>query len=168
MDTMTTTKVAASLCGALLVFMLAGWAAQGIYHVGGHGEAAYVIETGGDDTGGEAVEEGPAFAEVLASADAGKGANVFKKCQACHKLEPGVNATGPSLAGIVGRPIGAADGFGYSDAMASHGGDWTPEALNEFLEKPRDYMPGTAMSFNGLNKIGDRANLVAYLQTIGG
>ena len=52
--------------------------------------------------------------------------------------------------------------------MASHGGDWTPEALNEFLEKPRDYMPGTAMSFNGLNKIGDRANLVAYLQTIGG
>ena len=168
MDTMTSTKVAASLCGALLVFMLAGWAAEGIYHVGGHGEASYVIETASAEGGDEPVEEGPAFEEVRATADAGKGPNVFKKCQACHKLEPGVNATGPSLAGIVGRPIGAADGFGYSDAMASHGGDWTPDALNEFLEKPRDYVPGTAMSFNGLNKITDRANLVAYLQTIGG
>ena len=168
MDTMTVTKVAASLCGALLVFMLAGWAAEGIYHVGGHGEAAYVVEIGSDDAAEEEVDEGPAFSEVLASADPDKGANVFKKCQACHKLEEGANATGPTLYNVVGRPIGGVDGFGYSDAMASHGGDWTPEALNEFLTKPSNYMPGTAMSFNGLNKIDDRANLVAYLQTIGG
>lgn len=168
MDTMTVTKVASSLFGALLVLLLAKWAAEGIYHVGGHGEPAYVVEVaaGGDDAGEE--DAGPAFEEVLASADASKGAGVFKKCQACHKLEPGVNATGPSLAGVVGRAIGGDASFGYSAAMAGHGGDWTPEALNAFLEKPKDYVPGTAMSFNGLKKITDRANLIAYLQTIGG
>lgn len=168
MDTMTTTKVAASLCGALLVFMLAGWAAEGIYHVGGHGEASYVIETASDGAAEEPVEEGPPFAEVLASADADKGANVFRKCAACHKLEAGENATGPSLFGVVGRPIGSADGFSYSGAMSGHGGEWTPEALNEFLTKPQNYVPGTTMSFNGLPKIDDRADLVAYLQSIGG
>lgn len=168
MDTMTVTKVASSLFGALLVLLLAKWAAEGIYHVGGHGEQAYVIETtGGDDSGAEE-DAGPAFEEVLASADVDKGASVFKKCAACHKLEPGVNATGPSLAGVVGRDIGGVASFGYSAAMADHGGVWGPEELNAFLEKPKDYIPGTAMSFNGLKKITDRANLVAYLQTIGG
>ncbi|CAN0590070.1 unnamed protein product, partial [Ectocarpus sp. 12 AP-2014] len=155
MDTMTVTKVAASLCGALLVFLLVGWAAEGIYHVGGHAEAAYVIETESDDAPAEPEETGPAFEEVFASADADKGANVFKKCAACHKLETGENATGPYLAGVVGRAIGGADGFDYSDEMATHGGDWTPEALSEFLLKPADYIPGTAMSFAGLKKITD-------------
>lgn len=168
MDTMTVTKVTASFCGALLVFLLIGWAAQSIYYVGGHGEAAYVIDTGTTE-GGEVEEEtGPSFDELLASADVDKGASVFKKCAACHKLEVGANATGPYLAGVVGRPVASADGFGYSDAMASHGGEWTPEALNEFLTKPANAVPGTAMSFAGLPKITDRANLVAYLQTIGG
>lgn len=168
MDTMTVTKVTASLCGALLVFLLAGWAAQGIYHVGGHGEPSYVIEvaSGGDDAAEE--DTGPSFEEVLATADAGKGANVFKKCAACHKLETGANATGPYLAGVVGRPVASVDGYGYSSAMAEHGGNWTPEELNHFLENPKKYIPGTAMAFAGLRKITDRANLVAYLQGIDG
>ncbi|MAC76643.1 MAG: cytochrome c family protein [Rhodobacteraceae bacterium] len=167
MDTMTVTKVASSLCGALLVFLLVGWAASGIYSVGGHGEAAYVIDTGATEGGAEE-EAGPSFDEVLASADPEKGAKVFKKCAACHKLEVGENATGPYLAGVVGRPVAGVDGFGYSDAMQAHGGEWTPEALNEFLTKPAAAVPGTAMGFAGLPKIGDRADLVAYLQTIGG
>ena len=168
MDTMTGTKVAAALCSTLLVFLLAKWAAEEIYHVGSHGEPSYVVEVPGEDDAGGAEEEGPSFEEVLASADVEKGSKVFKKCAACHKLEDGANATGPSLYGIVGRPIGGVSGFGYSSAMSSHGGDWTPDALNEFLLKPSSYMPGTAMSFNGLKKVGDRANLIAYLDSLDG
>ena len=102
----------------------------------------------------------------MASADVGKGAKVFKKCSACHKIEDGVNSTGPSLYGVVGRPIASAAGFGYSASMADHGGDWTPEALNDFLTKPSDAIPGTSMSFSGLKKVGDRVNLIAYLDSL--
>jgi cytochrome c len=52
--------------------------------------------------------------------------------------------------------------------MAEHGGDWTPEALNAFLENPKGWMPGTKMSFAGLPDVEDRANLIAYLETFGG
>ncbi|MDU9002861.1 c-type cytochrome [Sedimentitalea todarodis] len=165
MDTMTYTKAAAGFLGALLVLLLANWAAGGLYHVGGHGdaEAAYVIEV--DE--GEAAEETAevSFDEMMMAADVDKGAKVFKKCSACHKLEDGANSTGPYLYGVVGRPVASVSGFGYSDAMAAAGGDWTPDHLNEFLTKPSDAVPGTTMSFAGLKKIDDRVNLIAYLNS---
>lgn len=163
-DTMTVTKAAAGLFGALLVLLLAKWAAEGIYHMGGHGEAAYVIETE-DGAASEEVAE-VSFDELMAQADVGKGAKVFKKCQACHKLEDGANSTGPFLYGVVGRAVASVDGFGYSGAMADHGGDWTPEALDAFLAKPSAAVPGTAMSFAGLSKQADRVNLIAYLDSL--
>ncbi|AVO37737.1 c-type cytochrome [Pukyongiella litopenaei] len=165
MDTMTTTKVAAALCGALLVFLLGKWAAEGIYHTALHGEPSYVIDTGEDEAADEGAEEEVSFIDLLAQADVEKGSKVFKKCSACHKLEKGANGTGPYLYGVVGRPVASADGFGYSDALAGLGGDWTPEHLDEFLTKPSAYAPGTTMSFAGLGKIGDRANLIAFLNT---
>ena len=101
MDTMTVTKVASSLCGALLVFLLVGWAASGIYSVGGHGEAAYVIDTGATEGGAEE-EAGPSFDEVLASADPEKGAKVFKMmCSACHTVTS-AHKQGPGLEGVLG------------------------------------------------------------------
>jgi cytochrome c len=106
------------------------------------------------------------FDELMASADVGKGARVYKKCAACHKLEAGENATGPYLYGVVGRPKAAADGFGYSGALAAMSGDWTPENLDAFLERPSAYVPGTTMSFSGLRKIEDRVNLIAYLDSL--
>ena len=167
LDTMTFTKAAGGVCGALLVFLLGSWAAEELCHVDGHGEQAYVIDTGEDETATAEVEEVD-FAEILASADVDKGARLFRQCSACHKLEDGANGTGPHLFGVVGRTKGAADGFGYSDALAGLGGEWTPENLNGFLEKPSNYAPGTSMSYNGMRKIEDRANLIAYLSTIGG
>ena len=165
MDTMTSTKTVAALCGALLVFLLAKWVAEGVYHTGGHGDSAgYVIAV--EDSGGASDEPEVDFSQVMAEADPEKGAKVFKKCQACHKVEPGVNATGPSLYGVVGRQVASEAGFGYSDAMKAHGGEWTPEALNEFLHKPSAAAPGTAMSFAGLPKIGDRADVIAYLDSL--
>ena len=163
-DTMTVTKAAAGLFGAWLVLLLGKWAAETIYYVDGHGEAAYVIETDTGGAGEEAVEV--SFDELMASADIEKGAKVFKKCSACHKLEDGANGTGPYLYGVVGRPIASASGFGYSSARAEVGGDWTPEALDKFLEKPSADISGTSMSFAGLKKVADRVNVIAYLDSL--
>ena len=166
-DTMTVTKAAAGLFGTFLVLLLAKWGADVLYHVGGHGDAAYVIET--DSAGASGGDEPEvAFEEMLAAADPEKGAKVFRKCTACHKLEDGANGTGPYLYGVVDRPVASAQGFtGYSASMQAHGGNWTPEALDAFLTKPSAYISGTSMSFAGLKKPGDRADLIAYLQTIG-
>lgn len=171
-DTMTMTKIIAALCGTLLIFLFGNWAASSLYDIdsGGHGEEAhnaYPIETD-DGQGEEEVEEGPDFAELLASADAAKGEKVFGKCKACHKLGEGANSIGPNLFGVVDRDIGSVAGFGYSAVMTELPGDWTGEALNEFLTSPKSYASGTKMTFSGLKKETDRANLIAYLGTIGG
>ena len=168
-DTMNLTKVVLGFCGTFLVFLLGGWAAELIYHGGGgHGKGeehaqGYKIEVAEVDTGADVVEV--AFADVLATADAGKGEKVFGKCKACHKLEDGANATGPHLFGVVDRAVGSADGYGYSGSLVAVAETWSTENLNAFLENPGSYAPGTAMNFRGIRKAEDRANLIAYLAT---
>lgn len=171
MDTMEITKIVGAACGALLIYLLINWGAESLYHVGseGHGEemaAAYIIEVE-ETSGGEEAEEGPSFEELMASADADKGAKGFSKCKACHKIEEGANGTGPTLYGIVGRAIASVPGFSYSDALTGLGGNWGPAELNGFLESPKNYAPGTKMGFAGVKKAEDRADLIAYLATIG-
>ncbi|PZR00802.1 MAG: cytochrome c family protein [Cereibacter sphaeroides] len=169
LDTMTFTKAIGALCGSLLVFLLIGFAGGLLFSAEGGGEhsgetQAYTIDTGAAAGAGEA-EAGPSFEEVMASADPVAGEKVFAKCKACHKVD-GTNGTGPHLDGVVGREHAAVPGFAYSDAMASHKGQaWTPEALNEFLTNPKAAIPGTKMSFAGLPKVQDRANLIAWLET---
>ncbi len=169
-DTMTFTKIIGGLCGALLIYLLGAWVAEALYHTGGgHGDdhhaQGYVIEIADAEPAEEVVEV--AFADVLASADVGKGEKVFGKCKACHKLENGANSTGPYLYGIVDRTVGGADGFtSYSGALNAVGDTWTAENLNAFLEKPKAVAPGTSMTFSGLKKVEDRANLIAFLQTL--
>lgn len=171
-DTMTMTKVASALCGALLVFLLGFWVSDFVYHPGGHGdghEQAYKIDTGKPEGGDAAtVEEGPSLEQLLAVADVERGLKVFKKCQACHKLDDGANGTGPHLFNVVDRAVGSVDGYGYSGALVAVAETWSADNLNGFLTKPKSYAPGTKMSFPGLKKPEDRANLIAYLATIGG
>jgi cytochrome c len=173
-DTMTMTKVLGALCGSLLLFLLGGWAAELIYHGGGgHGDGddhaqGYKIEVASAEGAAEEVEEELDFASMMLSAEAEKGSKVFSKCKACHKLDDGANGTGPHLYNVVNRPIGIIDGFGYSDVLATKGGEWDYETLQAFLANPKGWAPGTKMSFGGLKKPEDRANLIAYLETIGG
>lgn len=169
-DTMTLTKLGGGFCGALLIYLLGGWAAETIYHSGsgGHGyetKQAYSIPV--DSGPAEDVVE-VAFADVYATADAGAGERVFSKCRGCHKLADGENAAGPHLYALVDRAVSSVDGFTYSGSLVAVADVWSVEALNGFIESPRSYAPGTAMNFSGISDVEDRANLIAYLATIGG
>ncbi|MDR7101555.1 cytochrome c family protein [Croceicoccus sp. BE223] len=99
--------------------------------------------------------------------DAAHGEQVFLQCKTCHVLEPGVNRVGPSLAGVVGRAAGTVEGYSYSEANKNSGITWTKEKLYQYLEKPQRVIPGTKMSFAGLSKGQDRADVIAYLETGG-
>jgi cytochrome c len=110
----------------------------------------------------------PASAEPLGkrlqNASAEKGAEVAKKCAACHTFEKGgPNRVGPNLYGIVGAPRGEGRDFNFSAAMKAKGGTWTLDELDKFLANPREYIPGTAMTFAGVPNGKDRADLLAYL-----
>ncbi|MEM1073489.1 MAG: cytochrome c family protein [Pseudomonadota bacterium] len=164
LDTMTFTKSASAICGALLVFLLGKWAAEVLFHVELHGEQSFVIEV--EVAEEPAQQEAVDFATIMASADPEAGARVFRKCSACHKLAEGENGTGPSLYGVVGREKAAVAGFGYSDVLTTMGGEWTPENLSAFLEKPGDYAPGTSMGFAGLKKVEERADVIAYIDSV--
>jgi cytochrome c len=171
-DTMTVTKIGGALAGALLIFLLLNWASDVIYSTGsehgGDAEVAYLIEVEGDAPAGDAAPaETVDVAAMVAAGDVTKGQKVFGKCKACHKIGAGQNAAGPTLFSVVGRDIASADGFGYSGALSTVDGNWTVEKLNEFLTKPKAMVPGTKMGFAGLKKDADRANLIAYLQTLG-
>lgn len=112
--------------------------------------------------GGMATKDGVAYASLTGNAAAGK--IVFAACQTCHAVEAGVNKTGPSLAGIVGRPAGSVAGYNYSPANKDSGLTWSEEQLYVYLENPRGVVPGTKMVYPGLPDAQKRADVIAYLK----
>jgi cytochrome c len=128
----------------------------------------YEVQGVEQEGGGAAAAEKP-FAFYMSQADAGKGADVFKKCAACHNADKGgPNALGPNLYGVVGDAIAAGrGGFAFSDALKSKGGKWDFDNLNAWLTSPKTFAPGTKMTFAGLSNPQDRANVIAYLNKQG-
>lgn len=171
MDSYEFNKVAAAVLVSVLLIMFINMSAESLYHVNEPAKKAYIVEgleEGSADTNTAAAVAKPAaptVAELMASADASKGAKVFNKCKACHSTAVADgHKIGPNLAGVVGRGIGAADGFKYSSPMLEIGGDWTIDMLDTYLAKPAKAIPGNKMTFAGLRKTTDRANVIAYLQ----
>ena len=123
---------------------------------------------GEEEEGG--ADSGPDLGTLLAAADATAGEAVFAKCSACHTInQGGANGIGPNLWGVLGTPIGAhAAGFAYSSALKDKGGTWDYAAMDAWLANPRGFANGTKMSFAGLSKPEDRANVIAYMKANGG
>ncbi|HEY7248110.1 MAG TPA: cytochrome c family protein [Xanthobacteraceae bacterium] len=118
-------------------------------------------------------EEQPAEAStqsldsLLASASAERGAQFAKPCTICHNVEEGQGPKiGPDLYGVVDRPVASAAGFNYTPALKAKGGKWTFAALNKWLANPRADVPGTAMTFAGVSSDKQRADIIAYLDSL--
>ena len=128
----------------------------------------YVVEGVEAEAGGEAEAAPVAIATLLPTADAAKGAQVFQKCASCHSIaQGGANGIGPNLWGTLGAKVAGHANFAYSDVLAGKGGNWDFENMNAWLTSPKAFAPGTKMSFAGLSKPEDRANLLAYLNAQG-
>ena len=160
---------------------IAGWvlagcgAALGLSIVGGmlfHGERpekmGYAIEGVVEDGAGGATPE-VAIASLLPTADAAKGAEVFKKCAACHTInQGGANGIGPNLYGTLGEGIAKGKaGYAFSAALQGVGGTWDFDKMNAWLTSPRKFANGTKMTFAGLGNAQDRANVILYLNQQG-
>lgn len=128
-----------------------GFEIEGVVSSEGGGEQAVPIEN------------------LLATADVAKGEAVFAKCKSCHTIDAGgANGIGPNLHGVVGEPVGTGHaGFAFSDALKGHGGKWDWTNLDAWLHNPKKFAPGTKMTFAGLGKAEDRANLIAYMNSQG-
>lgn len=162
-------KLAASLLVALIVAMVTGLVAEGLVHPKKLETAAYPIaggESAETQTAADPVAEKPAPipAEIWAKADPVKGADIAKKCAACHNFDKGgPNKVGPNLYGVLGGPRDHEASFTYSDAMKKLGGTWTPQEVAAFIFNPKGYLAGTKMGFAGLPKPEERADVIAYL-----
>ena len=105
-------------------------------------------------------------APAVVAGDPAKGAEVFKKCAACHTINGGgANGIGPNLAKVVGDDVGKGrGGFAFSSGLAGKGGKWDAATLDKWLTSPRDFAAGTKMTFAGLDNAQDRADVIAYLK----
>jgi cytochrome c len=164
-------KIAAAVLTAGIIAMVTGVTAGALvrpkpfdkpgYVVAGVEEKAPAAAAGGEAKGPEPI------APLMASADAKAGADVAKKCAACHTFDKGgPNRIGPNLYGIVGEKIAEGKGYAFSDGLKAHKGAWDVDTLNEWLYKPQGFAKGTKMTFAGLTKAKDRADVVAYLQSL--
>jgi cytochrome c len=108
-----------------------------------------------------------AVAALMPNAKADAGQEGYKKCAACHTANKGGdNRVGPNLWNVVGRGLGAAPGFAYSEALKAKGGAWTWEALGAYLNNPRTAIPGNKMAFAGISDNQELADMLVYLRTL--
>lgn len=168
MKNLETNKIAAAILVAGLLALVSGKIADFLYHpVESPETRGFKVEVAEEPKAGEApkAEEKMDVAALMAAANADNGAAVFKKCSACHTSEKGAgNKVGPNLNGVVGAAKGHVGDYAYSAALKGKGGNWSEEDLFHFLHKPGAFVPGTKMTFAGISKPTDIADLVAYLK----
>ncbi len=107
-----------------------------------------------------------AMASSAHAQDATAGKAVFAQCTACHSTD-GSNGVGPSLLGVVGRKVGTFPGFRFSRAMKAAGTNWDATTLDGYIADPQKALPGNVMPFSGIPDAKQRADLIAYLKTLG-
>jgi cytochrome c len=170
MNSFELNKILGAILGCCLITLALNITAGAIFSPEKPAKPGYAIAVK-EQSGGEATaqkEPEKPIAELLAHASVEKGKSIAKQCQACHTFEKGgPNRVGPNLYDIVGHERGAGrNGFNFSSAMKTKGGTWTYDELNKFLTNPRGYIPGTNMTFAGLSRETQRADVIAYLRSL--
>jgi cytochrome c len=165
-------KIAGAILAAMILAMISGIIANILVQPKSLEKPAYAIaggtETAAAPAAGAAATGPEPIAPLLAAADINAGKDRSKLCTTCHTFDKGgPNRIGPNLYGVVGDEI-AHDrgGFAFSDALKGKGGTWTIDNLNAWLWKPQSFAKGTKMTFVGLPKPQDRANVIAYLNSL--
>jgi cytochrome c len=171
MDSFELNKIMGAILGTCLGLLSLNIAANAIFHPGKPAKPGYEIvvpekPAGGDQKGAPAQQD-PPIEQLLASADVGRGEVSHNKCVACHTFDKGGrNLVGPNLYGVIGRERGSVAGFNYSAAYKkSMKGPWTPQELSDFVKNPKLMVPGTSMTFAGIPRASERADLIAFLNT---
>lgn len=163
-DLLKIPAIAFALAVALTIFAVL--AADVLYRPKEVVKRGFQIEIAADGKAVVKKEEKPVdLASMMKTADATRGAKIFKKCSSCHTAGKGeASKVGPNLFGIVGRKKAGFSGFAYSEAMKAKGGAWDKESINTFITKPKDFVLGTKMAFPGLKKPQDRADVILFLE----
>jgi cytochrome c len=172
MDSFEFNKITGAVLGTCLAVVALNIAAGAIFTAPPPAKPGYEVkipEKGSEagKSGGQLVAPEEPIEKLLATASVERGQMTARQCQTCHNFEKGgPNGVGPNLYGIVGRLRASAPEFDYSAAMKAKGGTWTIDELNKFLDNPRGYIPGTKMTFAGLPRGNQRADVIAYLNTL--
>jgi cytochrome c len=170
MDSFEFNKIAGAVLFTLLCVVALNITAEAIFtpsHPAKPGYEIAVPEHGAAPGAGQPAAPEEPIEKLLANAAVDRGEGISRPCGTCHTFQKGgQNLVGPNLYAIVGRPRASAPGFNYSDAMKMRGGEWSIEDLNKFLTKPQDFVPGTKMTFGGLPRGNQRADLLAYLNSL--
>jgi cytochrome c len=170
MNSFELNKILGAILGMCLITLSLNIGAGAIFAPEKPAKPGYNIavqEHGGGEAAGGAKEAEEPMEVMMASASVEKGQATAKQCGACHTFEKGgPNRVGPNLYGIVGRARASEPGFNYSAAIKAKGGTWTFGELYAFLANPRGYIPGTNMTFAGLPRGQQRADVIDYLHTL--
>jgi cytochrome c len=170
MNSFEINKILGALLGTCLVLLAVHIASGALFSVPAPAKPGYDVAVKEEKPGQQpaAAKQGAQPIEaLLATASTERGAQVAKQCQICHNLQEGQGPkVGPDLYGVVGRAVASVASFNYTAALKAKGGTWTFDALNTWLTDPRADVPGTAMTFAGIANEKQRADLIAYLDTL--